>query len=387
VAELYQVAAYYFPQYHPDPRNDRRHGKNWTEWELVRRAEPRFPGHQQPKLPAWGFQDESDPDVMARKIAAAADNGLDAFIFDWYWYDDGPFLNGALDRGFLGAANNDRLRFALMWANHDWINLFPAKRGVPGHLFAPGAVARASFDAAADYIIERYLRHPSYWRLDGRAYLSIYELARMVGGLGGVGEARAAMESLRAKARAAGVGELHLNAVMWGVQILPSELTVRDPNALLDALGFDSVTSYIWIHHLPMDKQLTVSYAETADKAAKQWVEFSQQYSLPYFPNVTMGWDPSPRTAQSDEYGPFGYPYTSILTGNTSLEFRKALEQARAFLDTQPANRRVLTINAWNEWTEGSYLEPDTLYGMAYLEAIRDVFGRISLTPPTAQGR
>ena len=58
----------------------------------MKRAEPRFPGHAQPKVPLWGYEDEADPRVMARKIDAAANCGLNHFIFDWYWYDDGPYL-------------------------------------------------------------------------------------------------------------------------------------------------------------------------------------------------------------------------------------------------------------------------------------------------------
>ena len=55
------VAAYYFPNYHTgDPRNDLNMGKDWSEWELVKAAQPRFPGHQQPKVPAWGYVDEKD---------------------------------------------------------------------------------------------------------------------------------------------------------------------------------------------------------------------------------------------------------------------------------------------------------------------------------------
>ena len=120
----FTVAVYYFGNYHPrDPRNEAQKGRGWTEWELVKSAKPRFPGHQQPKVPLWGYEDESDPKVMERKIAAAADHGIDVFLFDWYHYNDGPFLDRPLDRGFLGAANCDRLKFALMWANHDWIEI------------------------------------------------------------------------------------------------------------------------------------------------------------------------------------------------------------------------------------------------------------------------
>ena len=115
-ASDYNIGAYYFPNYHVDPRNEAVHGPGWTEWQLVKHAAPRFPGHVQPKVPLWGHDDEADPKQMEQRIAAAADHGIDHFIFDWYYYDDGPFLQRALDEGFLHAANNDRLGFALMWA-------------------------------------------------------------------------------------------------------------------------------------------------------------------------------------------------------------------------------------------------------------------------------
>jgi len=120
------LAAYYFPNYHTgDARNERDRGKDWSEWELVKAAKPRFEGHAQPQVPLWGYTNEADPKQMAQKIAAAADQGLDAFIFDWYYYDDGPFLERGLEHGFLKAPNNGRLKFALMWANHNWVDIFP----------------------------------------------------------------------------------------------------------------------------------------------------------------------------------------------------------------------------------------------------------------------
>jgi hypothetical protein len=378
VSRQYQVAAYYFPGYHADARCDRWHGAGWTEWELVKRAEARFPGHSQPKVPLWGYEDESDPLAMARKIDAAADHDLTAFLFDWYWYENRPFLNGALDRGYMGAHNNDRLKFALMWANHDWIDIHPAPRNAAPHVLTPGAQSRANFEAATDYVVERYLRHPSYWRIDGRAYFSFYELMGLIEGLGGVEETREALARFRAKARAAGAGDLHLNAVVWGLQILPGERALQDPKTMLADLGFDSVTSYVWAHHTPLTRFPSVAYPGYAATAAESWIGFSREYGLPYHPNVTMGWDPSPRTVQSDRYDNRGtYPYSSILTGNTPEEFARALEQARAFLDRAETNPPILTINAWNEWTEGSYLEPDTINGLGYLEAIKQVFGAV----------
>ena len=144
------VASYYFGNYHPnDPRNAKAKGKNWSEWELVKAAKPRFPGHQQPNVPLWSYTDESDPQVMAQKIAAAADHGINGFIFDWYYYDDGPFLERPIDEGFLKATNNARIKFAFMWANHDWVDIHPYKRGTPHKVLYPGKVSPASFDESA----------------------------------------------------------------------------------------------------------------------------------------------------------------------------------------------------------------------------------------------
>jgi Glycosyltransferase WbsX len=134
--DRFQIGAYYFPGFHSDPRVSVDHGPGWTEWELLKRAEPKFPGHRQPKDPLWGFEDESKSEVFSKKIAAAADHGLTHFLFDWYWYD-GPFLSGALDSGYLQASNNHRLKFALMWANHDWFDIQPAKLHGPGSLLHP----------------------------------------------------------------------------------------------------------------------------------------------------------------------------------------------------------------------------------------------------------
>lgn len=371
----YQVGAYYFPNYHVDPRNEKAHGTGWTEWEVLKRAEPRFPGHRQPKRPLWGYEDESDPKVFARKIAAAADHGLNHFLFDWYWYEDKPFLERGLEKGYLQAPNNDRLKFALMWANHDWVDIQPAKRNMKPLLQYPGAVAEASFDRMTDYIIARYFKHPSYWKIDGRPDFCVYQAFLLVQGLGGAAKTKTALDRFRDKVRAAGFPGLHLNAVAFGVRILPGEQALPDPKTMLAHLGFDSVSAYVWIHHSKMPHFPETEYAEVAADASRQWGEAAERYGLPYQPNVTMGWDASPRCCQSDKFENVGYPFTPTLKNNTPAAFRAALGSVKTFLDSTPAQPKICSINAWNEWTEGSYLEPDTVSGMGYLEAIRDVFG------------
>jgi hypothetical protein len=104
------------------------------------------------------------------------------------------------------------------------------------------------------------------------------------------------------------------------------------------------------------------------------WSKIVTEVPLPYYPNASMGWDSSPRTTQSDAFLNVGYPFTTCLNNNSPDKFKEALRSIKARMDST-GSPRILTINAWNEWTESSYLEPDTYYGMAYLEAIRDIFG------------
>jgi hypothetical protein len=162
---------------------------------------------------------------------------------------------------------------------------------------------------------------------------------------------------------------------VWGVKLLPNEKQLANAAAILKALEFDSVTSYVWVHHVGMTQFPFTPYARVAETAAGQWAKLETDHGLPYYPNVSMGWDPSPRTVQTDVYSNEGYPFTPILDGNTPAAFRASLQAARAWLESDPRRPRILNINAWNEWTEGSYLEPDTTTGTEYLEAVRAVFG------------
>jgi len=376
------VASYYFPNYHPDARNIRRYGNSWTEWELVKQAKPRFEGHSQPKVPLWGYTDESDPAQMAKKIEAASDHGLDAFIFDWYFYDDGPFLEAAIEKGFFGAPNNDQIEFGLMWANHDWVEIFPAdsgklmQEGGPDLLY-PGKISLDSWNRMTDYLIKTYFTHPSYWKIDGAPYFSVYDLSKFIANFESIDAAVEGVKQFRQKVKNAGFKDLHLNAVVWGRTILPSEEVVpqEEMKDLLNKIGFSSTTSYVWIHHVEPDFPIH-QYNDVKDKYFDYASEFDAQIDLPYFPNITMGWDSSPRTRQDRPFGKLTYPYMGIIVDNTPENFKNALMDMEVYLETHPGAQNTFIINCWNEWTEGSYLEPDTENKMSYLEAISDVFNQ-----------
>jgi len=365
------ISAFYFPNYHRDARNAAKYGEGWNEWQLLQRAVPRYPGHRQPLSPLWGYEDESDPMVMQRKITAATTHGIKNFIFDWYHYNDGTFLSRALDEGFLGAANPEKMTFCLMWANHDWFDIFPALPGIDPALHYPGKVTPETFDRITDRLIEKYLSHPNYFRIDGRPFFSIYHLDTLVESFGGEKQMVEGLERMRGRVLQAGLPGIHLNAIGWCLGSLKGEKPRSSPFDFAADLGFDSATSYVWVHHVDVQRGDFNRYECMGDSYFAMYEEARDRCRIPVFPNVTMGWDPSPRTDPQSEWKPMAYPFSRVLQGNTPEAFGRAVKRAIDEVSVLPG-QTIITLNAWNEWTEGSYLEPDTINGMAYLEAVRD---------------
>ena len=265
----YTVAVYYWPNFHCDAYHQSKKGAGWTEWEIVKNANPKFEGHDQPKVPLWGYRDESDPKEMARSIDAMADAGIGAVIFDWYRYDDdihgGVMIEKALRQGFLQASNRNRVKFALMWANHTYIDCHPFAPGVwfnNAPVWRKGEVGRAAFERHTQDAIESYFKQSNYWQVDGRPYFSIYDLDKLIRGLGGVAETRAALDDFRTRVQAAGFSDLHLNivdqqAVKTALELVKGQSFPEEPTRtvetvpdLLAALKVDSSTMYTWVHHL-----------------------------------------------------------------------------------------------------------------------------------------
>ncbi|MDD4378743.1 MAG: glycoside hydrolase family 99-like domain-containing protein, partial [Dysgonamonadaceae bacterium] len=108
----YFVAAYIWPSCHHDERfGDMLWPEGIGEWEVIKKGTPRFDGHYQPRLPLWGYEMDNDPKVVEKWIHTAVDHGVNVFVYDWYWFDGGPFLESALKDGFLKAKNNTKMQF------------------------------------------------------------------------------------------------------------------------------------------------------------------------------------------------------------------------------------------------------------------------------------
>lgn len=367
--QKYDVAAFYWPAYHPDKRfneiNVFPDGKG--EWEAIYKAKPKFVGHEVPKMPLWGYEDESDPAVMSKKISAAVDHGIDIMIFDWYWYDNRPFLEDALNEGFLKAPNSTDMKFCLMWANHDHNSYLDPANPDKSKVYWHGGVDRNIFEGMVEHIINDYFKQANYYKINGEPVFSIYELSTFINGIGGAEKAKEALDYFRRKTIEAGFPGLHLQAILWGtipssIQDVPGD-PIETQNETLEYFGFKSMTNYQWCHFIPAKGD----YFDWGAKAIAKWDEWDQTFSVAYCPHVSIGWDSNPR---------FPVKKQDLVVNTKPEYFQIYLQKAKEYIDQHPNQPKLITINAWNEWAEGSYLEPDTVNGMKYLEAVKDVFGK-----------
>lgn len=360
------VAAFLYPAYASD---DPRLRPFWPmgigEWETVMTMQKRNPGHYWNRKPLWGYINEADPSVMSMEIEQATKHGVNVFIFDWYWYDGRPFMETTLDNGFLKAENVDKMQFYLMWANHDVLNLWDTRLAnvKENNVIWTGKVDRQEFEKVCKRNIEKYFKHPQYYKIDGKPVFMIYDIPQLIAGLGGIEETADALKWFKEETKRAGFPGLELQITMWSINLNYSGLdagkTMDPGNSFVKKLGFTSGTHYQFVHFTNVNEDYNV----IMDAVEREWERIDSSYDFTYYPHISVGWDNSPRTGVS-----------AVTKNNTPENFEKALRKAKAFVDRHPKQKPLITINSWNEWTETSYLMPCDMFGYGYLEAVKHVF-------------
>jgi len=367
--KIYDIAAYVWPAYTGrEPRTRIFWKEGIGEWQSVKNSAPKENGYHWNRKPLWGYRDEADPEVMEQQIDEATRHGVNVFIYDWYWYDGRPFLENCLNDGFLKAKNCDKMKFYLMWANHDanycWSRDLSDDFG--GTVVWKGQVDRKEYEKIVDRIINNYFKQPNYYKINGCPVFMIYDVKNLISGLGGLEQAKDAIQYFREQTRLAGFPDLHLQFTLWSEGAL--NLSGFDSNMtgtskdVANILGADSVTNYQFVHFVKVSRD----YEVILEDVKKEWARVTEEYTIPYFPHVSCGWDNNPR---------FKRFIPNLTTGNTPEKVKKAFESVKEFVDSHPElPAPLITVNSWNEWTESSYLMPDVLYGYGYLDAIKDVF-------------
>jgi len=364
----YDVAAYIWPSYHYESRVKHFWPEKDGEWYTVRRGTPRFPGHDMPRIPLLGYQDEADPAVMRQHVELAREHGVNVFIVDWYWYANAPCFERQLNEGLIPALDGTDSKFYLMWANHDVTDLWNMHVDTywdkPQGVLWSGQVKQDILEPMFERIVARYFSLDSYYRIGGKPVFSIFDYANLVTGLGGVEQTRNSFAWMCQRCVERGFPGLDIQAIAKnsagveaGAQLEPGseQQVARD-------LAFASATAYQYCQ----DAGETGDYIVWADKAISQWKGYENTYGT-YYPHVSVGWDNTHRNPS--------FKSKSVVLNSTPDAFEACLWRARRYLDERPNQAPLVTINSWNEWTEGSYLLPDMRWGYKYLRAVRNVFG------------
>lgn len=288
------------------------------------------------RKPLLGYYKEGSPEVMDWQIKWCLEHGITFLIFDWYWVQGNRMLEHALHDAFLKSRYGDMMKFSLLWANHN----------------PPKTSSLEDLLNLTRFCIDKYFRLPNYLRIDDKPTLFIFTPRQLTDDLGveGVKEAFAKMREL---CQQEGLNGLFIIGCMhdsdWDLRVMKEE-------------GYDAVSgyNYPWAGAGPDDKR--APYDDMLEGHLRIWkniVEKGYDYIVP----TTPGWDPRPWHGTN----------TLVRTNPTPASFERMLSLAKEFIEEKNL-RKMVIIEAWNEWGEGSYIEPSREWGFAYLDAIRNVF-------------
>ncbi len=351
-----RLIAFYLPQFHPIPENDRWWGEGFTEWTNVRRARPNFVGHHQPHLPGdLGFYDLRDENVMVEQAEMAKRYGLHGFCFYYYWFGGKRLLEMPLER-MLETGEPD-IPFCLCWANENWTRRWDGREDQ----VLIGQNHSDEDDTAVIRDLMRYMRHPNYIRISGKPLLLVYRVSLFP-------NIRRTTEIWRDLCRKEGIGEIYLAMVeSFGhavEDVLPAEY------------GFDASVEFP-PHQMAIPTELpgkllnphyrgTVSdYREVALRYVKKELPGHTR-----FRTVMPGWDNTARNQDNS------YIFLHSSPGAYQAWLEAVLDLT---LEQNFGDERIVFISAWNEWAEGNHLEPDQRFGYGFLEATRNAMDRTLL--------
>lgn len=359
--DKYNVCAFVWPSCHDDSlARANIWGKGIGEWEVIQQGDPRFEGHYQPKEPLWGYEMDNDPKVVEKWIETALSHGVNTFIYDWYWYEHYPYLESALDDGFLKAPSNSRMNFFIMWANHDVARNYwnYHKWGDDKSRLWTGAIDPEDWPVIVERVISRYFSRPNYTKIAGCPVFALYSPENFIKSFGGIGGAVSAMDYFRAEVRKAGFPDLHL-MLLHSLGKLCAE--GAEKYGSLKPLGFES---WGWYNMGGFNPDYRLHCQNSVDRR-NAWDAY---VDIPLFPTVSVGWDDTPRFPSKGAQNVTRFNHTPEV-------FEENLRQAKAYADGHDWEEPFILLNAWNEWIEGSYLLPDKRTGFGYLEAVKRVFG------------
>lgn len=375
-----RVIAFYLPQFHPIPENDKWWGKGFTEWTNVGKAKPLFKGHYQPRVPAdLGYYDLRLPEVREAQAELARDAGIEGFCYWHYWFNHKKQL---LERPFNEVLQSGKpdFPFCLGWANHSWTN----RTWEVGTRKVQEQTLMQMVYNEEEYRLHFYdvlpaFKDKRYIKVDGKPLFIIFAPKD-------IPNARIFIDYWQNLAKENGLKGIYFVGIQHNM--LPQDVTIKNvlfknaPNKakelyqeILD-LGFDAVNSRgynradyycrsIWevfwrAIAIRLFKIMPISKCKQSDINKYLYVEEDKQENV--IPSLIPNWDRSARSGKK----------ARIYTNSTPDVFEKQIDQVLDIIKNKSSEHRLAFLMSWNEWAEGNYVEPDLKYGHGFLNALKN---------------
>ena len=357
-----RVIAFYLPQYHPTPENDKYWGKGFTEWTNVAKAKPLFKGHYQPRIPAdLGFYDLRLPIIREQQAEMAREAGIEGFMYWHYWFGNGVMTLQDIFEDVLSTGKPD-FPFCLGWANHSWSNKTWTKNKAfqqDTMIFEMKYPGEKDWIRHFDYCLPAF-KDKRYITVDGKPLFFIWDAM-------GMPDCKEFICKWRELAVEAGLEGIHFCAIRYG-----NKCTIDE----LKSIGFDAVNNteqYEAVNRafgMIMVKKIRALLTRITGGGVLRKYDYKRIVSNlksendrreDVYPTIIAGYD---RTARAGRNATIYYNYTPLV-------FEEHLRQIISEVEDKEDEHKIIFLKSWNEWAEGNYVEPDLKYGHAFLDVLK----------------
>ena len=343
-----KIIAFYLPQFHENPENNQWWGKGFTEWVNVRRAYPMFEGHNQPRVPGdLGYYDlVEDKTIQCRQVKLAQQYDIAGFCFYYYWFAKKRLLEKPVNQYIEN--RNLNLPFCICWANETWSRRWD---GAEKEILMQ-QIHNEKTDKDFIYDVMPLFKDERYIRIEGKPLLLIYRIELFP---------RPAKTIARWKkiCQKEGIGDIHVALVqsfgMVDHRIYGADSSVEfPPHKIIGGTINERVLSD------DMKKEYTGNIYSYNEIVQNQMLIQKREYQL--WPGSMLSWDNTARRLKA----------ANVFHEFSPELYRQWLIKNHTY--TQLYNQEpYMFVNAWNEWAEGTYLEPDKTYGYTMLEISKEV--------------
>ena len=346
-----KIIAWYLPQYYQMEVNNKYHGQGFTEWTNSSHTMPMFTGHYQPHIPYdVGYYDLLNEDTIRRQAFLAKKYGVYGFAYHWYWFS-GERTMEVPPQILLEHPDID-IHYCFDWATENWTSAWD---GGTKEVIFEQQLKEGDAQKFMDDILP-FMKDQRYIKIEGKPVLSIYRCDMFE-----KEQFLAFVEEIRSIARENGFPDLYLM------------LTNRVFEGDVSEWGMDALVEFPPSYIYPLCERYKYNgYMNSSFKAdifditkflnGKKY--FRTYDTKEYYRSALVGFDNSARRATTG---------CQVIMNNSPEKFmiwlRDLLIESRSI---HTSSNNIIFINSWNEWAEGSHLEPDMRYGYAYLQAVKD---------------